>query len=236
VDLRLGTLKIDRRFRGPPKSGNGGYVSGRLAGFIEGPARVRLSVPPPLEVELRVDAFENGVQLLAGDDIVATAWPTRVDIEAPPPPTYAEAISAGERFPGFDQHWYPGCFVCGPKREPGDGLRIFPGALAGRDLFACPWVPDASLAAEGQRVSPEFIWSALDCPGGFAFPPPAEGAILLGELSASLSGGVGVGEECVITAWEIAHEGRKHRTGTALFAADGRCRGVALATWIEVQI
>jgi hypothetical protein len=47
------TLRIDRRFCGPPESGNGGYVCGRLARFVDGEATVvRLHVPPPLEVEL----------------------------------------------------------------------------------------------------------------------------------------------------------------------------------------
>jgi hypothetical protein len=30
------TIRIDRRFRGPPESGNGGYVCGCLAQFVVG--------------------------------------------------------------------------------------------------------------------------------------------------------------------------------------------------------
>ena len=40
---------IPSRFNGPPDSGNGGYSCGVLAAFIDGPARVRLHVPPPLD-------------------------------------------------------------------------------------------------------------------------------------------------------------------------------------------
>ena len=35
-------VTIDPRFNGPPDSGHGGYVSGVVAGFLQGPARVRL--------------------------------------------------------------------------------------------------------------------------------------------------------------------------------------------------
>ena len=41
-------VTIDPRFNGPPDSGHGGYVSGVVASFLEGPARVRLHRPPPL--------------------------------------------------------------------------------------------------------------------------------------------------------------------------------------------
>ena len=37
-------LTIPRRFNGPPRSGNGGYVCGRLASYLDGPASVRLRV------------------------------------------------------------------------------------------------------------------------------------------------------------------------------------------------
>jgi len=39
------TLTVARRFCGPPTSGNGGYVSGLVAGLIGGPATVTLKAP-----------------------------------------------------------------------------------------------------------------------------------------------------------------------------------------------
>jgi hypothetical protein len=48
------TMTIPRRFRGPPNSGNGGYVCGMLARHIAGAAEVTLRAPPPLETELSV--------------------------------------------------------------------------------------------------------------------------------------------------------------------------------------
>ena len=52
------TMTIPRRFRGPPNSGNGGYVCGMLARQIAGAAEVTLRAPPPLETKL--DLVEVG--------------------------------------------------------------------------------------------------------------------------------------------------------------------------------
>lgn len=206
-------------------------MCGRLAAFVEAPAvAVRLKQPPPLEKPLAVRRSDGGATLLDGEEPVAEARPAELAIEPPQSPSYAEAEAASGAFSGFDEHIFPSCFVCGPEREPGDGLRIFPGPWQGR--VAAPWTPDASLAADADLVAPEFLWSALDCPGGFSFPTPSTG-LLLGELTVSLRGRARVGERCVLVGWEIAHEGRKHRTGTALFGASGACLGLGLGTWLE---
>ena len=45
-------VQVHRRFCGPPTSGNGGYVAGLAAEWIEGPAQVDLLAPIPLEIPL----------------------------------------------------------------------------------------------------------------------------------------------------------------------------------------
>src|SRR6266446_1201487 len=55
------TMTIPRRFRGPPNSGNGGYVCGMLARQIAGAAEVTLRAPPPLETELSLVEVGTGV-------------------------------------------------------------------------------------------------------------------------------------------------------------------------------
>jgi len=233
--VKSDTVLIERRFCGPPESGNGGYVSGLLAQFLgSGPVAVRLRLPPPLERPLEVRHSDAGASLLDGDTLVAEARPTDLEPKPLDPPEYQEAEAGSHRFRGFRSHWFPSCFVCGPDRDPHDGLRIFPGPLDGRSLVAAPWIPDASLASASGLVRPEFLWAALDCPGAFAFPEPREGAVLLGEFQVALLEAVSVGERCVLTAQEIAHDGRKHRTATALFGESGSCRGVGLGTWFEV--
>ena len=228
------TIFVERRFCGPPDSGNGGYVSGRLAALIDGPALVRLQVPPPLEVELSVKKTAGGVELLHGATVVAWARPSEVSIQVPSAPGFAEAEAASRSYRGFKSHPFPTCLVCGPERAEGDGLRIFPGPLGRDGIVACPWVPAASFADNGGTVRPEFMWAALDCPGGFSFEMTQGDAVLLGELAADVRGRVRVGERCVAIGWELGREGRKHHVGSALFSASGECRGVARATWFEI--
>ena len=114
--------------------------------------------------------------------------------------------------------------MCGPERSPGDGLRIFAGRVAGRDVFASSWVPDASL------LRPEFLWAALDCPGGFAAGYP-ETKLLLGRLAARIERMPKEGERCVSMGWQLGAEGRKRYAGTALVSG-GEILARARATWI----
>src|SRR5690606_11304234 len=67
-----------------------------------------------------------------------------------------------------------------------------------------------------------------------SFEPAAGNACVLGEMAASLTGTVRPGERCVVVGWELTRDGRRHHTGTALFAEDGTRLGVARATWFEV--
>ncbi len=229
------SFQIPSRFCGPPNSGNGGYVAGRLAQRMpRGEAVVRLHRPPPLETELRVHATDTGLELRAGGSRVATATPDVGPIEPLFAPGFDAATAASRAFRGFDEHTFPGCFVCGPERGEGDGLRIFPGPLPETQDCAGPWIPDASLGDANGRVAPEVLWAALDCPGALAFEVhDAEGA-LLGELRARLFGHVQVGERCTLVARELSHERRKHTTLTTLFGEDGSCRGASVGIWIEM--
>ena len=227
-------LSIPRRFNGPPQSGNGGYVCGRLARYLHGPARVRLRQPPPLEKQLRVEYGGDEARLLDGDALVAEARHIEFDVAVPAAPSFAAAQAASQSYLGFVHHPLPHCFVCGPQRAEGDGLRIFAGQMADRALLAAPWVPQASLDDGSGRVAPEFLWAALDCAGGFAAMSDDAPFMLLGELSARLDGGLAIAEPCVVAAWALGVEGRKRFAGTALYSAAGAPVAVALATWIEI--
>jgi len=228
------TMTIPRRFNGPPRSGNGGYVCGRLASYLEGPASVRLRAPPALERELRVEASADEARLFDGDTLVGHARRSEFELSPPAAPSFADAEAASKSCIGFVRHLLPYCFVCGPNRPEGDGLRIFPGRTTDDAVFAAPWVPHASLDDGLGHVAPEFLWAALDCAGAFAALPTAMQPILLGELSARLDTDVAIGERCVVAAWAIGAEGRKHFAGTALYSAAGMPVAVARATWIEI--
>src|SRR5262245_47169711 len=227
-------LSIERAFCGPPDSGNGGYVCGRLAGFIEGPAGVRLEAPAPLDVEMEVRPANDGFEMVDGETLVATIRPTQLTLDVPPAPSYADAESASRSYTGLNTHFFPTCFVCGPYRKAGEGLRIFPGRLTGTNLVVAPWVPHQALRNAEGKVLPEFLWAVLDCPGAFACEIPAKTPMMLGEMAAMLTGDIQVGERCVVVGWEISREGRKHHTGTALYSESGECRGLARATWFEM--
>lgn len=227
------TVRIERRFCGPPDSGNGGYVCGQLARYAAGSSIVRLEVPPPLDAEMLVRESGSSFELVQGATVVAKARPAVMSLDIPVAPTFAEAEAAARSYRGFRAHPFPRCFVCGPERAAGDGLRIFAGPLRS-GVVACTWVPDVSLGDGKGRVRTEFVWSALDCPGAFSFDFPEKSPVLLGEMAASLRGTVSVGERYIIVGWELARDERRHYTGTALFRESGECRACARATWFEM--
>ncbi len=230
-------ITIDRRLRGPPESGNGGYVCGVVAGLVGGTAEVTLRRPPPLDRPLQVTRLDDGgVALSDGEMVIAEGAPAPVEIEAPEPVSFTEAEEASRSYLGFRQHIFPTCLVCGPQRTEGDGLRIFPGSVPGRDIVAAPWTPDASLAGEDGPVRPEFVWAALDCPSGWAvFGDPSQGRpAVLGRLAARLIAPIRPGDRCVIIGWPLGEDGRKLYSGTALFSHDGELRAVARATWVRL--
>ncbi len=152
-----------------------------LAKHLHGPTAVRLRVPPPLETEMLVEASENRARLLQGTIVIAEAQGAEIELSALTPPSFPEAVEAARSYLGFIRHSFPRCFVCGPKRTFGDGMRIFPGLIEARSIVAAPWIPDASLAERSGTLAPEFIWAALDCPSGFAVLPVPEGKTLVSE-------------------------------------------------------
>jgi hypothetical protein len=229
------TIIIPTRFNGPPASANGGYAAGVVADPIGPSATVRLLAPPPLGVPLtRMRADDGTVRLLHGADAVAEGRPGRADALASPEPPRPDAVARGtEVYVGFrpENAAYATCFVCGPAREA-DGLRIFAGPAGEDGLLAANWTPDPALARDGV-VDARFVWSALDCPSGYACMPPGSLSVL-GTMTATLEAPVHAGRPYVVTAWPIAHDGRKHRAGSALHEADGERRRVAVADtlWI----
>lgn len=94
------TLTIDRRFRGPAQSGNGGYVCGRIARHVPGTAQVRLAIPPPLETPLEMDVTDGVARLMSGTTLVGEGRPAELDVEAPAPVSVDAATHCGRRAKG----------------------------------------------------------------------------------------------------------------------------------------
>jgi hypothetical protein len=227
-------IQVARRFCGPPESANGGYICGLVAGRIHQPVTVRLLRAPPLATALELHGAEPGVWAVeyAGLRYIEARATPPLELAIPASPGFLEAQESsldGPRDPR--EHPCPGCFVCGPERALGDGLRIFAGPVPGRDVVAAAWVPDVSLARDG-KVPSEVLSAALDCPGFHALrtgPRPW----LLGEFTAQVDRLVHAEERCVIVGWKIASAGRKQTVGTALFDEDGEVCAWARGLWIE---
>jgi hypothetical protein len=130
-------VMVASRFCGPPWCGNGGYSAGLAAAGMEGPVEVTLRRPVPLDQAVCVARGET-VVLHDGEEALVEARPASLALDVPPAPSFARAAAMSGRFAGFAAHPFPGCFVCGPARAHGDGLRIFPGRAADEGIVASP--------------------------------------------------------------------------------------------------
>ncbi len=185
----------------------------------------------PLDVR---SAANDQISLWFKDDLIAEAEPCSFELDPPPPPDFAAAEDASTRYSGFHFHPYPKCFVCGPERPDQDGLSIFAGLIPDADIFAATWIPAVDLTDGDGWVRPEFVWAALDCPGGIATLGNFETPIILGRMAANLVAPVKAGERYIPMGWRISQEGRKTFVGTALYSAKGELCGLAKAIWITL--
>ncbi|PYY18186.1 MAG: hypothetical protein DMG60_09245 [Acidobacteria bacterium] len=235
----MSSIRIARRFCGPPDSGNGGYSSGTLASLLPGACECTLRKPIPLERDLQTDVSDRSARLLNGAELIIEAMQTEIAIAQHAAAPLEQAQRASSSSPAFVNHPFPTCFTCGPERKPGDGLRIFPGRIPETDgngaVFAAAWVPDASLTNGGMVVRPEFVWAAMDCPTGFAAGFPWKGILVTGRLAVEQVAPVYPARPYVVMSWSIGSEGRKHHAGAALYDSDGEMCAKARATWIKLE-
>jgi hypothetical protein len=247
-------LTIATRFRGPARSGNGGYTAGALAERVETDdecaIEVTLRQPPPLEVAMAVQGLDPSdpanvtglptTVLSFGGSRIAEARAVNTELEPVEAVDMSTAADAMARFPGLVSHPFPTCFSCGVDREEGDGLRIFPGKVS-QDRVAALWVPHPSLAVSSdlldaglQRVGMPVAWAALDCVGGWA--GDLEGRkMVLGRITATLDALPAVGEPHVVVGRMTGGSGRKTFTASTLSDSDGRVVARAEHIWIEID-
>jgi hypothetical protein len=236
-------LVIAGRFRGPLRSGNGGYSSGALAALAPSDwvaTTVRLSQPPPLDVAMTVTRSEELLVASYDGSEVARAQSADHDPEPVPAVDAATARAAQATYPGLTSHPFPTCFACGTGREPGDGLRIFPGPVAD-GLVAATWTPDPSVSADwheytdaAREVGHAVTWAALDCAGGWA-ADVGERPMVLGTMTARLHSLPKVGEEHVVVGGARGESGRKRMSAVSLYDAAGSLVGTAEHVWIAVD-
>ncbi len=241
------TIRIARRFNGPYDSGNGGYSAGLAAQFLPGADSVEatLRAPIPLDRPLDIQPTDSGIDVMADVDGVRTLImalrPTQLETPDVKSPGLEAASVAAATYRNIDDHVLPHCFVCGPARAEGDGLRIFsdwlkdPAGIENPNAFpvvAAPWRPTPDLADSSGNIAPEFMWAALDCPGAFAINAEP---ILLGRMSARILRCPSVEQPLVVIAWAKGRDRRKHFAGSALFTPEGDLLAFSEQTWIQID-
>lgn len=238
------TVTIDTRFCGPRRSGHGGYSSGLVASFVEGPATVRLLAPPPLAKPLDVVRTDDGTVELRDPDAADPAAPLLVasprpafGIEVPRLVSPAEAAVASRRFMWGDRHPFPHCFACGTARRPGDAWRIAAGPTDDEMVVAAPAVCPPDLVAADGTVPEIQVWAALDCVT--SHPLPLAGASLrppwlLGTFGVDVVAPVRADADLVAIGWALELDGRKFHSAGALLA-EGRVVAVSRAVWVQLR-
>jgi len=227
---------IGRRFDGMPKLAHGGYLAGLLAATLdEGSAEVRLRRPVPTDRPLTLARAEpEAVELRDGEVLLAEGALAELSLDVPLPVTLAQAERASGRFPGFHSHPFPDCLVCGGARTTGDGLRIFPGPVAGRRLVAASWVPAPELADGVGQMPSELVWAALDCPQLWSLmvhaPAASPDLVVTAALHTRLGHPVLAGAPHVVIGWPIGRNGRGWLAGAAVIGPDGELCAVGRQT------
>ncbi|RVX39279.1 hypothetical protein EDD27_1628 [Nonomuraea polychroma] len=225
-------LTVPQRFRGPEGVANGGWIAGTMAEALNGgrsAVEVTLHAPSPLETELRLEHVANSVSLVHGDKLLVEAIPVAEDLEGPGFVPFTDAARAEAGFVGLKAHPFAECFACG-LREPGDGLRIFPGPVEGANMVAAGWRVPFTVSGE-DGVPASIIGAVLDCITGWAHFGPGETA-LLGRLALQIHGHVHPGGRYSVVARPTGRDGRKMFGQSAIYEMDGTLVAAARATWI----
>lgn len=236
---RVERLIIDPRHNGPDTSGNGGWVAGSLARLLGSVSvSVSLRAPAPLALPLSVRWRDDGTVALENDGtLIAEAGRAALELDVPKAPNPEEAAAAGMLAQKMTAHIgadvpYAHCFGCGLARS--DGLRIVPGPVGEDGIVAASWMPPLLATGNGDQLSVETTWTALDCSAGFAWMPrlSAGTAIVTARITAVIDQPLQAGHRYTVIGWPIAQEGRKLHAGTAIFDATGRVQARSRQLWL----
>jgi hypothetical protein len=236
----MDTIIIDPRFNRFPDIALGGYVGGVLA-HTRAKAEIQLRRPVRLGRPYQKMVLPDGTEALQeGSDVFAVARDASVDLEPPRPVGLEASEIASLDYVGHHRHFVTNCFVCGPSRSEGDGLRIFPGIITGReDIVAAPWMPSMSLANSSGIVGSEYTWSALDCPSIWALillgRADSDERAVTSRLAVELISPIIAGQPQVVMGWKVSETGRMRVAGGAIFSPEGKLRAIAKHTLVTTD-
>ncbi len=230
-------IVVAEQFRGPPNSGNGGYVCGLMARALDGPVTAMLRAPMPLDTPLDLVVEDGAARILGADGtLIGEAKAADPTVLPPPPstPSLTAVTAAAPGFPGLHRPFHPVCFTCGDQLDDGFGLRVFVGQVEGMEpgVVAGPWTVHPSFADAEGLAPTEVVWAALDCPGSVAWVVTEGGGGLLGTMTAEVLRRPAAGETTIVLAWPIDQSGRKRFSGTALYSAQGELMARSHQIWI----
>jgi hypothetical protein len=254
--MTIEPIRIQERFRGPPRSGNGGYVTGVVAARLgqgrfdlpeAGAIEVTLRAPVPLDRDLAVEASEAGLKLIDGETLIAEATRTTLHLEVPTPAPWDEVLAARAHSPclATGMHpWlkevrlgaHPICFCCGAELAPDEGLHVYAAPVPTHRQVAAAWSCPPTFAAASGELPPEIVCTALDCPGQFAWLAEGTQTGMLGRLTARIERPLFAAEPYRVIGWTLGREGRKHYAGTAIYDQAGVLHAYAKAVWIGVRV
>lgn len=215
------SVRIPAGLNGPARTANGGVAAGTMAALVDGPAEVRLSSPPPMDVDLAVT--RDGDWVVAshdGDRVLAVRPAAPPDVAVPD----IDLDTVGDGVP-FPDHPAVTCVVCGADHP--DGLRMFPAPVPDHPgVLATWWQPPTWALDVAGHLRTDLLWGVLDCPGALAImhaaaePTFAALAGITGEVVAP----VRAGERVLVLGFTLEADGRKRAAGTAVLGPDGDLR------------
>jgi len=237
-----GTISIADRFRGPPQSGNGGYVAGVAASLLDSDTAVEVTLraPIPLDIPLTVHRGKEFTTIMRDETLIAEVREDALDLEIPDPPDWESASDAQPKSPSFLERinpiipsgvgFHPICFCCGAEHE--DGLSVYAAPVLDGEQVAAVWQTKTDWAEPDGFLPDSFLWTALDCPGQFAFVAADIFTGMLGRITGEIKQRAKAGDEYLVTGWRVGIEGKKHIAGTAIFDRNDNLLAAAKSVWI----
>ena len=243
MDADPNVIVVERRYEGPPGSGQGGWSSALFAERLPYRATVSLRAPIPFDRPLRIEMVDGGHRLVddtaRGDDgpaVIMTARPWSPDVPDTGPVDIATARAARAAFGTFVvPHPVPDCFSCGTRHDT-MGVHACP---LGDGRLATDWtVPAWATTPTAARGA---LWAALDCTAAFyvGFVPEVRRVVTV-QYAVDALRPVSPGEALALVAGPGDHDpawdGRKRGACSVAFDEDGHTVARARSFWVSLPM